>query len=70
MTSFHGIKGKEPSPERRNFEQLYDDLLKPMIAKSKYVEQKPLMEKEMIQNIKKWHEEQKQERNKTYSKVR
>lgn len=58
------------SPERRNFEELYGHLLKPMISKSKLSESKTAEEKALIKDIRKWHREQKEERQKSYAKVK
>ena len=36
------------SPEKRKFDELYDHLMKPMIAKSKHLELKPMQDEAVL----------------------
>jgi hypothetical protein len=58
------------SPDKRDFNQLYDHLLKPMISKQKHLEMKPLQDEALLKEVRKWHDDAKSVRKEFYTKVR
>lgn len=52
-------QGSRTSPDRRSFAELYTHLMKPVMKKAKLVEYKNMQDTELINNLKKQHEQEK-----------
>lgn len=64
------FKNGESPDNRRTFEDLYDDLLKPMVNQNEKLRIAPKQEEEKIKELRDKYQSQLSERNKFYEKVK